>query len=200
MDWKHGQMEQAATWKDREIVFRFPFENKSAKTIILRDVATSCGCAKVDRSVLRAYRPGEKGVLVAVYEIAHRTGRRLETIYLETDDPKKKITELRLMVVIPELVLFRPGLATWNLGESPAAKSIVARWQGPGRGELRKVWTEDTSWKIVSGPVGNPNEWLITVTPGSTASERIEKLYLEFFQADTGPRTVLGYGVVQKSP
>jgi hypothetical protein len=200
MDWKHGQLEQTATWKDREIVFRFPFENKSGRTITLRDVATSCGCAKVDRSVLRAYRPGEKGVLVAVYEIAHRTGRRLETIYLETDDAQKKITELRMMVVIPELVVFRPGLATWNLGESPVAKSIVAHWQGPGSGELRKVWTEDAAWKIVSKPGDRPNEWWITVTPGSTAVERIEKLYLEFVQPETGPRTVLGYGVVQKSP
>lgn len=200
LEWGREQIEKTAGWKDKELLFNFVFQNKSAKTVTLRDVATSCACAEVDRSVLRTYAPGDKGVLEAAYHIGDRTGRRLETIYLETDEPGKKVAELRMMVVIPELVVFRPGVVSWNPGEAPLSKSLVVRWQGPGRGKLLKVSTGDPSWKVVATPADVPNEWLVTVTPGSTATERIEKIQLDFQSSDTGPRRVLGYGVVQKSP
>jgi hypothetical protein len=197
--WETSQIDQTAGWEDRELNYAFPFKNTGPGPVTLRDVATSCGCTEIARDVLKTYPPGATGVLRATYQVGDRTGRRMETIYVETDDPARSVHSLRVLASLPVPATLTPSLLFWEQGSAATPLTLQIHWNGPGQPTLELPapvagWT----WKLeVMAP---SKQWRLTAQPSSTQQESMVRIPLQF--SEPSPRgkgrRVEALAVIQK--
>jgi hypothetical protein len=111
---------------DAEAVAQFKYENKTNKTINIKNVRTSCGCT-VASLKKNDVAPGEKGEVTATYKVAGHTGTQTKTVTVETDDPAQPTTNLVLKAVIAETIHIEPPFVTWENGEAAKPKTITVK-------------------------------------------------------------------------
>jgi hypothetical protein len=106
-----------------KVVAEYPFTNDTDHLITIQSVRTSCGCttASLDK---KAYKPGEKGKITAVFTVGDRQGRQDKTIFVQTDDPKESTVLLRMEIDLPQAFLFSSHGVYWRQGEPPSPKTL----------------------------------------------------------------------------
>jgi hypothetical protein len=73
----------------------FKFENTGDETLIIKNIAASCGCTttKLDK---KEYQPGEKGSIPVKFYSQGYNGKVLKTITVSTNDKDNVYTRLRI--------------------------------------------------------------------------------------------------------
>ncbi|MGI8435314.1 MAG: DUF1573 domain-containing protein [Chthoniobacterales bacterium] len=164
---------------DAEAIANFKYTNKTAKTINIKNVRTSCGCT-VAALKKNSVAPGEAGEVTATFKIGGRTGTQQKAITVETDDPAQPTVGLVLKAVIPETVLVQPPFVAWESGEAAKAKTITVKAASPEVkiGKL-DVTSSNADFTTAVEKGKNPNEFIVSVTPKDTAAAHFDSLTLK---------------------
>jgi hypothetical protein len=146
----------------------FKYQNKGDKPIHFTAVRPSCGCttAAMKRNDVP---PGEKGEITATFTIGDRIGVQEKSITVETDDPDKPSTVLHLKATIAQFLELQPVFVSWQTGEAPKPKIILAR---AGKGVTIKnieVTSSNADFTTKVEPGSGAGEFKINVQPRETA-------------------------------
>ncbi len=113
------------TVSEGEIVtHRYVVKNTGDAPLNIKNVSTSCGCTAANAGE-KVVQPGGETYIEASLDTAHRHGRVIKTINIDTDDPDKPRSTLSIGAEIQVLVAF---------------KTAVVRPQNLQKGE---PWTEE---------------------------------------------------------
>ena len=77
------------------VELEYKFKNTGDDTLIIKNIATSCGCTvtKVDK---KEYKPGEDGVIPVKFMTQGYNGKVVKTITVSTNDPENVYSRLTL--------------------------------------------------------------------------------------------------------
>lgn len=167
LTWEKKEIDLNPKAGDAEAVAHFKYENKTDKTINIKNVRTSCGCT-VAALKKNDVAPGESGEVTATFKIGNRTGVQQKTVTVETDSAEEPATNLLLKATIAESVQIQPTFVFWENGEAPTPKKIVV--SGGKDVNLTKVdvtsSSPDFSTKVDKG--AKAGEFIVTITPTDT--------------------------------
>lgn len=135
----------------------FKYENKGSTPVHIKAVRPSCGCTTAALAK-NDVAPGEKGQIVATFNIGDRSGVQVKTITVETDAPDSPQTVLTFKATIAQVLELQPTFVTWQANEPAQAKTITA-----------KTAKGLTVPKI--DVISSSGDFTATVEPGSTAGE-----------------------------
>jgi hypothetical protein len=97
--WERTRIDAAAKPGQRVVNFEFRFENKGNGPVVMLSAEASCRCVAVNVP-LKAYGPGERGVLRAAFSVGIDRGAREQSITVTTNEAKAKPVELILRVTV----------------------------------------------------------------------------------------------------
>ncbi len=167
LTWEKTEIDLHPKRGEAEVVANFKYENKTDKTITIKNVRSSCGCT-VASLKKNEVAPGEKGEVTATFKIGGRTGAQQKTVTVETDDPAQPVTNLLLKATIPDVLQVQPSFVFWETGAAAKPKQITVT-AGDGV-TLTKVdvtsSSPDFTTKVDAGK--KPGEFIITVAPKDT--------------------------------
>jgi hypothetical protein len=128
--WESRELEFHPSLTDTQVVAQFHFTNAGSKPIKIKDVTTSCGCttARLDKNHI--YAPGEKGTIIATYDIGGHNGAQKETIDVTTSDPAEPELSLQLTAVIPKLLDISTIFLNWQRGEELKPETVAIKVLG----------------------------------------------------------------------
>jgi len=86
--------------KSGEVIdLTYKFKNTGDKTLMIKNINTSCGCAYT-RNEKKEYKPGEKGTIPVKFFSKGYRGRVVKTITVSTNDKKNPYIRLSLSGII----------------------------------------------------------------------------------------------------
>ena len=94
---------------------KFPFVNKSDRTITVETIRASCGCTAAKIGNKKVFTPGEGTVIEAKFDTSRRSGRQIKTVTVKTDDPAQNTYQVKLEGEIVSRLNLEPRLV--NLGQ-----------------------------------------------------------------------------------
>lgn len=169
LKWEQSVIELHPTAGDKQAIAHFKYENVGKTAIHFRSVKASCGCTAT-QSQKEVVNPGEKGEIIATFNIGDRTGQQVKMITVQTDDPNpsQATTMLTLKANITPAMEIKPTFVYWMSGEAPTTKkvSLKASKEFPTKDITIKSNSQNFESKLVPG---KPGEWTIEVTPKDTS-------------------------------
>src|SRR6266516_409569 len=126
---------------DKTAVAHFKYQNTGTTPVHFISVKASCGCTTT-QSQKELVNSGEKGEIVATFNIGDRTGQQIKTVTVQTDNPNptQATTILTLKATIPQSLDIKPTFVYWQSGEESKVE------QGSSSGEWPiEVIPKDTS-------------------------------------------------------
>lgn len=121
LKWDRKIAELNASPGDDHVEIRFPFVNAGRYPVTVQKLNSSCGCTTA--SLARAsYAPGERGEVVAIFEIGKRTGLNEKNVKVTTDDASEPETVLTFRVFIWKTVSMSASVLFWNPGDEKIAE------------------------------------------------------------------------------
>ncbi len=162
---------------DSELLARFPFTNRGAKEVTIRDIKTDCSCTVADLTK-RNFAPGESGEIVVRYSVGARTGLQRQGVILSTDDPAKPLVPLSVIVSIPEVMKLGKNMLLWAEGEPAEPKSLTVTTSESASVQQLLAGTDSPHLGVAVERTA-PTEFRVEVTPAPnrrdiTAALRIE--------------------------
>ena len=146
----------------------FKYQNKGTTPVHIKAVRPSCGCTTAALAK-NDVAPGEKGEIIATFNIGNRIGVETKTVTVETDDPAAPQTVLKFTATIPQLLELQPTFVYWQANESTQPKTIVAK---AAKGTtVKKVDVTSSSGDFTAKvePGSAAGEFKIQVQPKDTA-------------------------------
>ena len=169
LKWEQNTIDLHPAVGDKTAVAHFKYENVGKTPVHFKSVKASCGCTTT-QSQKEVVNPGDKGEIVATFNIGDRTGQQMKTVTVQTDDPNptQATTILTLKVTIPQALEIKPTFIYWQSGEAPKSKkiSIKASKDFPAKSITVKSNSQNFESKVEPGSAG---EWTIEVTPKDTS-------------------------------
>src|SRR5437660_10786041 len=126
LKWEQTSVDLQPALGDKQAVAHFKYENVGKTPVHFKSVHASCGCTTA-QTQNEQVAPGQKGEITATFNIGGRTGTQVKTDTVQTDDPERSSTVLRLKAVITPLLEFQPTLVYWQNGEEHKPKIITAK-------------------------------------------------------------------------
>ena len=155
---------------DKAAVAHFKYENVGKAAVHFKSVKASCGCTTT-QTQKEVVNPGEKGEIVATFNIGDRTGQQVKQVTVQTDDPPpaQSTIMLTLKTTIPQALEIKPTFVYWTTGDQPKPKkiSIKASKDFPAKNIVLKSTNQNFESKVEPGSA--EGEWTIEVTPKDTA-------------------------------
>src|SRR5438552_11895097 len=170
LKWEQNTIELHPSAGDKTAVAQFNYQNTGTTPVHFKSVKASCGCTTT-QSQKEVVNPGDKGEIVATFNIGDRTGQQMKTVTVQTDDPNptQATTILTLKATIPQALDIRPAFVYWQTGEEPKPKkvSIKASKDFPAKNITVKSNSQVFESKVQPGSASG--EWTIEVTPKDTS-------------------------------
>jgi uncharacterized protein DUF1573 len=168
LKWEQNIIELHPSVGDKQAVAHFKYQNTGTTPVHFKSVKASCGCTTT-QTQKEVVNPGEKGEIVATFNIGDRTGQQLKTVTVQTDDPSpaQASTVLTLKADITPALEIKPQVVYWQNGEEPKSKkiSVKAAKEFPAKEITIKSNSQNFESKVEPG---KPGEWTIEVTPKDT--------------------------------
>jgi len=179
LKWEQNTIELHPGIGDKQAVAHFKYENVGKTPVHFKSVKASCGCTTT-QTQKELVNPGEKGEIVATFNIGDRIGQQMKTVTVQTDDPvpAQATTVLTLKADIPQALELKPNFVYWQSGEEPKPKkiSIKAAKEFPAKNITVKSNNPNFEAKVKARAAG---EWTIEVTPKDTSRVMIAPLTIE---------------------
>src|SRR6184192_3128095 len=170
LKWEQNTIELHPSAGDKTAVAHFKYQNVGTTPVHFKSVKASCGCTTT-QSQKEVVNPGDKGEIVATFNIGDRTGQQMKTVTVQTDDPNptQATAILTLKATIPQALDIRPAFVYWQTGEEPKPKkvSIKASKDFPAKNITVKSNSQVFESKVQPGSASG--EWTIEVTPKDTS-------------------------------
>ena len=169
LKWEQTTLDLHPAVGDKTAVAHFKYQNTGTTPVHFKSVKASCGCTTT-QSQKEVVNPGEKGEIIATFNIGDRTGQQMKTVNVQTDDPvpAQATTILTLKADIPQSLEIKPAFVYWTSGEQPKPKkvSIKASKEFPAKNITVKSNSQNFESKVQPGGEG---EWTIEITPKDTS-------------------------------
>src|SRR5213078_2941081 len=89
LKWEQSTVDVHPGMNDKQAVAHFKYENVGKAPVRFKSVKASCGCTAT-QSQKELVNPGEKGEIIATFNIGDRTGVQMKQVTVQTDDPDPK--------------------------------------------------------------------------------------------------------------
>jgi len=189
LKWEQDTIELHPTSGDKQAIAHFKYQNVGTTPVHFKSVKASCGCTTT-QTQKETVNPGEKGEVVATFNIGDRTGQQMKTVTVQTDDPNpsQATTILTLKANITPGLEIRPTFVYWTSGEEPKTKkiSIKAAKEFPVTNITLKSNSQNFESKVEPGKAG---EWTLEVTPKDTSHPMGTALLLETDYPKDAPKS-----------
>src|SRR5438132_5334881 len=86
LKWEQNTIDLHPAIGDKQAVARFKYQNTGTTPVRFKSVKASCGCTTT-KTQKEMVNPGEKGEVIATFNIGDRTGMQMKTVTVQTDDP-----------------------------------------------------------------------------------------------------------------
>src|SRR5215471_3622383 len=86
LKWEQTMIDLHPAVGDKTAVAHFKYENIGKTPVHFKSVKASCGCTAT-QTQKEVVNPGEKGEIVATFNIGDRIGQQMKTVTVQTDDP-----------------------------------------------------------------------------------------------------------------
>jgi len=128
LKWEQNVIDLHPALGDKTAVAHFKYQNTGTTPVHFKSVKASCGCTTT-QSQKEVVNPGEKGEVVATFNIGDRTGEQMKTVTVQTDDPNpsQATTVLTLKATIAQAMEVKPAFVYWQSGEEPKPKKISVK-------------------------------------------------------------------------
>jgi hypothetical protein len=189
LKWEQNTIELHPSSGDKQAVAHFKYENVGTTPVRFKSVKASCGCTTT-QTQKEVVNPGEKGEVVATFNIGDRTGQQMKTVTVQTDDPNptQATTILTLKANITPALEIKPTFVYWTSGEAPKTKkiSIKAAKEFP----VKEITVKSNSQNFESKmEAGKPGEWTLEVTPKDTSHPMGTALLLQTDYPKDAPKS-----------
>jgi hypothetical protein len=170
LKWEQTTVDLHPAFGDKAAVAHFKYENVGKTPVHFKSVKASCGCTTT-QTQKELVNPGEKGEIIATFNIGDRTGQQIKQVTVQTDDPPpaQSTIMLTLKATIPQALEIKPTFVYWTSGEQPKAKkvSVKASKDFPAKNITVKSNNQNFDSKVQPG--SSEGEWTIEVTPKDTS-------------------------------
>src|SRR6266850_1467781 len=115
LKWEKNTVDLHPAMGDKTAVAHFKYQNTGTTPVHFKSVKASCGCTTT-QSQKELVNPGEKGEVVATFNIGDRTGEQMKTVTVQTDDPNptQATMLLTLKANIPQALEIKPAFVYWT--------------------------------------------------------------------------------------
>ena len=189
LKWEQQTIEMHPSVGDKTAVAHFKYENIGKAPVHFKSVKASCGCTAT-QSQKEIVNPGEKGEIVATYNIGGNTGVQTKTVTVQTDDPNptQATTLLTLRTTIPQALEIKPTFVYWQSGEEPKPKKISVKASKDFPAKQITVKSNNPSFEAKVEP-GSTGDWTIEVTPKDTSKANGTSLMIQTDYPKEAPRS-----------
>ena len=169
LKWEQTSVDLKPALGDKQAVAHFKYENVGKTPVHFKSVHASCGCTTA-QTQNEQVAPGEKGEIIATFNIGGRTGTQVKTVTVQTDDPDTALatTVLTLKAVITPLLELQPALVYWQNGEEPKPKIVTAKANKDAAIKKLDVASSSPDFTARVDAGSAPNEFKISVQPRDT--------------------------------
>jgi hypothetical protein len=189
LKWEQNTIDLHPAIGDKQAVAHFKYQNVGKTPVHFQSVKASCGCTTT-QTQKDVVDPGEKGEIIATFNIGDRTGQQMKTVTVQTDDPNptQAAIVLTLKANITPALEIRPNFVYWTSGEEPKPKkiSIKAAKEFPAKNITVKSNSPVFESKVEPGAAG---EWTIEVTPKDTSHPMGSSLLIQTDYPKEGPKS-----------
>src|SRR6266568_3593908 len=115
LKWEQSTIDLHPSVSDKKAVAHFKYQNSGTTPVHFKSVKASCGCTTT-QTQKEMVNPGEKGEVIATFNIGDRTGMQMKTVTVKTDDPNpaQATSILTLKANIAQTLEIKPTLVYWQ--------------------------------------------------------------------------------------
>ena len=124
-------------WQGEKLDHVFGIRNDGSAPLVIGQVRTSCGCTVALLSD-RQLAPGASAQVRVTFDSSRFYGPVVKTIYLFSNDPLRRVTQLYLRGTVRPEVRFEPPRL--DLGSLPPAEPTVVRVQVVNQGDRELIF------------------------------------------------------------
>ena len=201
LKWEQNTIELHPNIGDKLAVAHFKYQNTGTTPVHFKSVKASCGCTTT-QTQKDMVNPGEKGEVIATFNIGDRTGQQTKQVTVQTDDPNpaQATTVLTLKANIPQSLEIKPIFVSWQSGEEPKPKkiSIKAAKDFPAKNITVKSNSPNFESKVEPG--GAAGEWTIEITPKDTSQALATSLIVQTDYPKEAPKSFYVSAQVNRAP
>ena len=179
---------------DKMAEAKFGFVNAGKDQLIIESVKSSCGCT-VPTLEKTTYAPGERGEVLARFDIGDRKGTQSATIRVTTRGLREPVV-LTLTVAIPEAAKLTPAILLWKTGEKAEPKTIDVEAMPGQTLRVTKAASSTPHFDVKVETVEESAKYRLVVTPASTERPAVVLLNIET-QITDGTKTLHAYAQVR---
>lgn len=173
---------------------KFGFVNSGPDAVTIESLKSSCDCA-VATLEKKTYAQGERGEIVARYEIGTRFGDQSATIKVALKGQREPET-LTLNIAIPEPAKITPLMLIWTAGQTPEPKTIEVEALPNQPLRVTKVTSNppgfETRWETITEAA----KYRIIVTPTHTEKTTFAVVNIQA-QFQDGKKSLQAYAQVK---
>jgi len=164
--------------EDETVQVEFDFINSGSKPVTILSLESGCAClsAELDK---RTYAPGEAGKGKAEFKVGSFVGEHEKIVKITTDDPEQTTWEVPFLLIVPEVVSIEPKNVQWWVGEDPSPKPIIVKMTGAEGMKITNITSTRESVAFTWKEIQPGREYMVTVTPKTTADVVIGALKIE---------------------
>lgn len=176
-DFPNKTLEASPKPDANEVIFDFPFSNKSGRHLIIDRLIPNCSClglaimgGKMD------YAPGEEGVLRATMDVTNLSGdvEKAAAVFLNGDPETKPSSMITVRAHIPVLVEVSPKTVRWNIGDKPEPKIVRITMHHDKPLRLLSVETGKNLFRHQLKTIEDGKQYELELTPGDTAKADLQ--------------------------
>jgi len=165
---------------DTEVAVSFPFAVVGDRAVKITDIRTYCSCLSVGtKDGRKEFGPGERGSIEAVFELGAFEGEVEKSLGVTTDVGGEAETELKVAVTIPVLYEVEPANVAWVVGDEAVGKTIRLRMRGDQPIRVVNAVSSRENMLVEAREVEAGREYLLTLTPKTTAEPMLGMLRVE---------------------
>jgi hypothetical protein len=190
LKWEQNVIDLHPAMGDKTAVAHFKYQNTGTTPVHFKSVRASCGCTTT-QSQKEVVNPGEKGEIVATFNIGDRTGQQVKTVTVQTDDPNPSQANIILTfkATIPQALEVKPAVLYWQSGEEPKPKKISVKAAKDFPAKNITVKSNSPNFESKVEPGSGSGEWTIEVMPKDTSHPMGSALVVQADYPKEGPKS-----------
>lgn len=177
LKWGQTKLELAPKLSDTTVDARFSFENAGAEPVRIEAVQPQCGCTTATLKK-QIYRPGEKGMIDAIFTIGDRVGVQTKQLFVRIKNRAEPVV-LTMVIKIPEPAKITPQYLYWAADEKLVPKTIVVKAAPDAALRVTGVTSTDPRFKMAIETVEESKEYRIVVTPDGARNMNMAQLAIQ---------------------
>jgi hypothetical protein len=194
LTWDNRKIELAPTIFDTTAEAKFGFVNSGDQPVTIESAKPSCGCT-ITKLEKNSYAPGERGEIVAHFNIGDRRGMQNVTIQVTIQGQQVPVV-LSLMLKLPTPATITPTMLVWGKEESNTPKTITVEAVEGLPLRIEKVLPSNAEFEAKVETDQEGARYRVVVTPKSTARSSVTVLNIDALLADK-KKTLQAYAQVR---